>query len=107
MMLNTARRPDGIVGWMFEKKLPSGEGCFDAGLLDILGEGAALKEVVEAIAGFSVFLFAVTHFGIFLVRFHPIDVVIAVGLAECAVMEEVVSHPNIDHGGLRRDRFYS
>ena len=66
MMLNTARRPDGVVGGMFEKELPCGEGHFDAGLLYVFGEGAALKKIVEAVAGFSVFVFAVAHFAVLL-----------------------------------------
>jgi len=39
----------------------------------------------------------------FLGAFHALRVVVAVGLAESAIVEEVVTHPDVDHGSLGRD----
>jgi hypothetical protein len=43
---------------------------------------------------------------IFLGAFHPKCVVIAVSFAESTIMEEIVAHPDVNHGCLWRDCFY-
>ncbi len=50
-------------------------------------------------------VFAVADVGAAFAGLKLDGVVVAVGLAEGAVVEEVVAHPDIDHGGLRGDGF--
>ena len=89
---------------MFEEELPCGQ-QLGAGLLDVFSKGAALEEVVETVAGLAILVFAVADFSGPLAGLEAEDIVVAVGLAECAVVKEVVAHPHVDHGGLRGDGF--
>ena len=89
---------------MLKKELPGRQG-FEAGLFHVLGEAAALEEIVIAVAGVAVVVLAVIDLGAILAALHFEDVVVAVAQAEGAVVEEVISHPDIDHGSLGRDGF--
>src|ERR1700723_2549448 len=89
LILNGAALPEAVVGGVVEERFPRGQiGC--AGLLAGTGEGAGMEE-----PGVSVFIELAE--GVLFARLHPKDVVEPVGLAESAVMEEVVAHPDIGH----------
>src|ERR1019366_9516108 len=90
---------------MFEKKLPCRERGFDAGFLYVLSKGSALEKIIVAIARLAVFVLAVADVRVFLRRFHSKHVVVSIGLTKCAIVKEVIAHPNIDHRRLRRDGF--
>jgi hypothetical protein len=72
-------------------------------LFHVFSEVAALQKKIKAVAGFAVLVLAVVWDDLFLAGLHSEDVVVAVALAEGAVVEEVVAHPDVDHGRLRRD----
>src|SRR6516165_3115775 len=103
MVLHAARRPYDVVAGMAEKQFPRRQGLLRAGLLYVFGERAAPEEVIESIFWPSVLFLAVADVGLLLARLQTEDVVVAVGLAEGPVVEEVVAHPDIDHRGLRRN----
>ena len=112
VVLDGAGAPEVVVGGVVEESLPGGEefgsgfvlwgfsggvegaaghciGSFDGG-----GEGAVFEQ--------SGVLVRIAERGFF-VRLHAEDVIVAVGLAEGAVVEEVVAEPDIGHGGLGGD----
>src|SRR5271156_6023527 len=87
-----------IVGGIFYKALGGGEFSY-TGFLRGGREGAGFEEEVVGV-------FVELAEGVFFGAFHAEGVVVAVGLAEGAVVEEIVAEPDVDHGGLRRDGFH-
>ncbi len=86
---------------MIEKEFPGGEGLLDTRFLYVFCEGAAREKVVKAVLRLSVLVFSVADVSVLLVGLHAEDVIVAIALAESAVMEEIVAHPDVDHRCLR------
>ncbi len=94
VVLHGAASPEVVVGRVGEEGLAGGQiidGAFAGG-----GEGAGVEE-----EGVGVFLHGGE--GVLFTGLHAEDVVVAIGLAESAVVEEVVAEPDVGHGGLRRN----
>src|SRR5271154_4293896 len=98
MPFDSAGAPEVVVGGIGEEADASGE-FIDALRFGGGGERAGVKKkIVGVLIEFAE--------GVFLGAFHAEGVVVAVGLAKGAVVEEIVTHPDVDHGSLRRDGFY-
>src|SRR3984957_3039087 len=98
MPFDTARAPELVIGRMLDEAGAGGEFVYPGGLSGS-GERACMqKEIVGVLIQFAE--------GVFLGALHTLRVVVAIGLAESSIVEEVVAHPHVDHGGLGRDGFY-
>src|ERR1700722_190771 len=98
MPLDAAGAPELVIGRMLDKARAGGEFVYARGFSGRGERAGVQKEIVGVLIEFAE--------GVFLGAFHALRVVVTVGLAEGAVVEEVVAHPDVDHGGLRRDGFY-
>ena len=101
-MLYAARAPDAVISGVFEEEFPGGQ-CFGAGLFHVFRKVSALQKKIKTIAWLPVLVLAVVRDNFFFAALHSEHVVVAVTLAEGAVVEEVIAHPCIDHRRLRRD----
>ena len=90
---------------MLEEQLPCRQ-HLRSRLLYVFGKAAPLQEVVVSIHRLAVFVLSIAHIGRLFVGLHSVDVVVPIGLAEGAIMKEVIALPHIDHGSLRRNRFH-
>ena len=93
MPFDAAGTPEIIVFGILEEADAGGK-FVHAGLFGGGREGAGFQEKIVGV-------FVEFAEGVFFRAFHAEGVIVAVGLAECAVVEEIVAHPDVDHGSLR------